>query len=129
MAGQTKAYILDDRGLPAGYPFRHEYEITPREASTALKAGTPLLDVRTAEEFALASVPGAVHIPLGELERRLDELDDHKGGEINLICHMGMRSLRATLMLRQLGFGAARSVAGGIDLWAADVDPAITRYK
>lgn len=129
MSGQPKAYILDDRGLPAGYPFRPEHEITPREASTAMQSGTPLLDVRTAEEVAVARVPGSVHIPLGELERRLDELDDHKGGEINVICHMGVRSLRATLMLRQLGFGAARSVAGGIDLWAADVDQSIARYK
>ena len=127
--GKPKAYVLDERGLPAGYAFREEYEITPRDARDALKGGTPLLDVRRADEVAVARVEGAVHIPLGELERRLDELDEYKSSGINVICHMGVRSMRAALMMRQLGFGGARSVAGGIDLWAADIDKTIARYR
>jgi rhodanese-related sulfurtransferase len=42
-------------------------------------------------------------------------------------CHHGVRSLRAALALRQLGINA-KSMAGGIDLWSIDIDPAIRRY-
>ena len=57
----NKPPALDDRGLPPGYPFKPEYEITPREARGFLRelpTDTILLDVRTAPEWHTAHVPG-----------------------------------------------------------------------
>jgi rhodanese-related sulfurtransferase len=122
---------LDERGLPAGYPFRPEAEVPAREVAKSLAAGNGpiLLDVRTQAEWEAARIPGSVLIPLHELESRLDELDAAKDAPIAVLCHHGARSLRAALMLRALGYTNARSVVGGIDLWSIDVDPAIPRYE
>ena len=79
--------------------------------------------------------PDSKLIPLHELELRIDEIEealDDRGLERDapfaVLCHHGHRSLRAALLLQQLGFTGARSVFGGIDLWASDVDPSIPRY-
>jgi len=131
---------LDAQGLPEGYVFKPEYEITPRETVRRLREGGQdgrrfvLLDCRTPEEFAVARVEGAVLIPLQELAQRweelIDEADADDASEIDLavICHHGNRSLRASLMLRQHGFEDAMSVAGGIEAWSLGVDPEIPRY-
>lgn len=120
---------LDDRGLPAGYPFRPDLELTPRQASDGLAAGRlVLIDVRTPEEREAAQIPGSIHVPLHELQERADEIDAGAGGAVAVICHHGARSMKGALMLRALGFPAARSVAGGIDLWSIAVDPSIPRY-
>lgn len=129
---------LDDRGVPLGYPFRPQLEVSPREAHREMTAQAsshapsgPLLmiDVRTPEEWDAAHVPGAVLIPLHELESRADEIDAEMDAPIGVICHHGARSLKGALLLRALGFTNARSVVGGIDLWSLDVDPSIPRYE
>lgn len=121
---------LDPRGLPEGYPFNAEWEVTPREVRDRLNApAAPLvLDVRTAQERAIACVAGSVHVPLAELESRIEELRAHEDREICTLCHHGMRSLRAAAALRRAGFARVRSVAGGIHLWSVDVDPSIPIY-
>lgn len=119
---------LDDRGLPVGYDFHDDYEITPREARELLASGdVALLDCRTADELAIASIDGATHVPMHEIEDRLDEIEDLER-PIAVICHHGQRSLRVSLMLRAHGFEDAVSVAGGIDLWSRDIDPSVRRY-
>ena len=120
-------------GLPPGYPFKPEYEVTPREAKAALASAAPpvVLDVRGPEEFAAARIEGATLIPLHELESRLDEVEElagDKSAPIVVHCHHGVRSMRAALLLRAHGFAGAKSMAGGIDLWSADVDPSVPRY-
>jgi rhodanese-related sulfurtransferase len=126
---------LDSRGLPLGYPFKPELEVSAREVGLALATkglggDKPLLiDVRTPEEWDAAHIPGAVLIPLPELEARIDEIDADKDAPIAVLCHHGARSLRGALILRALGFTNARSIVGGIDLWSIDVDPAIPRYR
>lgn len=133
------APVLDANGLPVGYPFKPEWEVTPRQARDALRhaAGDArgpaplLLDVRRPDEFALARIDGAVLIPLDQLEKRAEELDDHPLGKARTIfvhCHRGMRSLKATAALRALGFSDVRSIAGGIDLWSIDIDARVPRY-
>lgn len=122
---------LDARGLPAGYDHRPDLEITPRQLRDACAdpAHAPLLlDVRRPDEWDIARLEPAVFIPLGELERRADELDEHKHRPIAVMCHHGRRSMTATLYLRSKGFAQARSVAGGIDLWSVDIDPGVPRY-
>lgn len=122
---------LDARGLPPGYLFKADLEMTPREARDALadaSRGVVLVDCRTQEEHDAASVAGGALIPLQELGQRLDEVEDLGGREILVICHHGVRSMKATLLLRQAGFANVRSVAGGIDLWSRAVDPSVPRY-
>lgn len=119
---------FDSRGLPAGYPFKPEYEIFASDARAALAHGLLLIDVRTSEELELARVPAATHIPLSELEKRIDEIADHNG-PIAFMCHHGVRSMKATLMARALGKPQAMSVAGGIDAWSLSADNSIPRYE
>jgi rhodanese-related sulfurtransferase len=124
---------LDPRGLPVGYPFRPEWEVSPRETRSRLAAGagTILLDCRRQEELQVASVEGAVHIPMDQIEQRSEELETDGGGrdhQVLVICHTGRRSLRVAATLRALGFPNAYSVAGGIDLWSVDIDPRVPRY-
>lgn len=126
---------LDARGLPAGYPFREEWETTPRqtrELITREATERPLLvDCRRPDEWDHCRIAGAVHLPMDEIERRADELEDDDGGRdhpVIVYCHHGRRSLRVAAALRAMGFSDVRSMAGGIDLWSVDIDPSVARY-
>ncbi len=126
---------LDARGLPHGYPFKPDWEITPRDAKAALDApgedAPLLLDCRKPEEWETARIQGAVLIPMGEIERRLDELEDEAGGRdrpIVVHCHHGVRSMKVAGLLRAVGFTNVRSMAGGIELWSMAVDATVPRY-
>jgi rhodanese-related sulfurtransferase len=103
-----------------------QLEITPDELAEKLKSQTPphLIDVRQPEEFALTSLAGAQLIPLAELSTRLDELPQ---GELIVYCHHGMRSLQAAALLSAHG-RQVRSLKGGIDLWARQIDSSLPRY-
>jgi len=103
-------------------------EIAPAALARRLGAADApqLLDVRTAEEWALCRIEGATWIPLAELPRRLGELDPAR--EIVVYCHVGGRSGRAVRELRGKGFTRATSLAGGIRAWTAEIDPTIPRY-
>lgn len=85
-----------------------------------------LLDVREPYELEIASLPGAVNIPLGELDGRLRELDPEQPTVV--YCHLGVRSAAALTRLQAAGFTRARHLAGGIDAWSRSVDPALPRY-
>jgi rhodanese-related sulfurtransferase len=126
---------VDARGLPPGYPFKPDWEVTPRDTQRLLANPADqrpiLLDCRRPDEHAYARIPGSVLIPMDQLERRLDELETDDGDRARPIivhCHHGVRSLRVTAALRAMGFPNTRSMAGGIDLWSADVDPSVPRY-
>ncbi len=105
-----------------------DYEISPKEARNKLAASEiTLLDVREPEELRLASIPGAKHIPMGDVPMRAhQELDpdDH----IVVVCHHGVRSLNVTNWLRQQGFENVQSMRGGIDRWSREVDPSVPTY-
>ena len=103
-------------------------EVTPLELKDELERGKEvvLLDVREPHEYEIAHIEGVTFIPLGELPGRLRELDDH--AEIVTYCHHGARSLKAVEILRAAGFAKVRSLRGGIDAWAASVDPSLPRY-
>jgi rhodanese-related sulfurtransferase len=103
-------------------------EITPREVKALLTRGEKflLVDVREQWEHDTSRIEGATLIPLREIPPNLARLED--AGEIVLLCHHGMRSLDAAAWLRSQGVAGARSMAGGIDRWAVEVDPAVPRY-
>ncbi|HYC23995.1 MAG TPA: rhodanese-like domain-containing protein [Candidatus Bathyarchaeia archaeon] len=103
-------------------------EISARELRSRLDtADRPLvLDVREAEELAIARLPDAKHIPMNDVPARLAELDP--AAEIVVVCHHGMRSAHVARFLAERGFTRVVNLAGGIDAWAAEVDPAVPRY-
>lgn len=84
-----------------------------------------LLDVREDWEMSVASVPGVVHIPMAQVQSRLNELDRNK--EIVVLCRSGRRSLEVAKFLQLNGFQAI-NLAGGILAWSRDVDPSIPTY-
>jgi rhodanese-related sulfurtransferase len=103
-------------------------EITPQELKARLDQQAPivLLDVRQDWETRLCRLPNAVHIPIEEIELRVEELNP--ADEIVVYCHSGVRSAAVAAYLRQLGFGSVRNLTGGVDLWARAVDPTMRRY-
>ena len=116
--------------LPAGYPFKPDLEITPRQAKKALDEGRlHIVDCRTKPEVEVASIAGAQHIPLDELEQRADEIEPEAGQDVAVICHHGVRSMKATLMLRHMGMKNVKSIAGGIELWSTSADSSVPRYE
>jgi len=122
-------------GLPEGYPLKPDWEIAPRALADMLARGLPpgalVLDCRRDEEVAFNRLPGAVHIEMGQIERRADELEDEGGSRarpVYVYCHHGRRSLAVAATLRALGFSGAVSLAGGIDAWSTGVDPTVPRY-
>ena len=78
-------------------------EIQGADARKLVAAGARLLDVRSPEEYAGGHLPGAVNIPVQELDRRLAEVGP-RDGELVVYCRSGHRSSRATELLRQHGF-------------------------
>lgn len=109
--------------LPAGYPFRPEFETTPREAAALFHGPGEyvIVDVREDDEVRALPLVGAVHIPLGQLETRWDDLEVDGDEAFGVVCAGGVRSLRAALFLQQMGLRGARSIAGGMDLWTRQV--------
>jgi len=103
-------------------------EITAHELREEWQRNPALVvvDVREPHEYEIAHIDGAVLMPLGELPDRLGELDGHH--EIVTHCHHGARSLKALEILKAAGFSKVRSLRGGIDAWAVNVDPALPRY-
>src|SRR6266705_2879983 len=103
-------------------------EITAHELRDEWQRNPALVvvDVREPHEYEIAHIDGAVLTPLGELPDRLGELDGHH--EIVTHCHHGARSLKALEILKAAGFSKVRSLRGGIDAWAVNVDPALPRY-
>lgn len=86
------------------------------------------IDVREPFETQIASIDGAILIPLGQLQDRIGELEPFKEKEIVAHCHHGGRSLRALQQLQAKGFKKLKNVVGGIDAWSEKVDPTVARY-
>ena len=105
-------------------------EIDCRSVKAKLDASESflLLDCREKSEYDTVKISGAMLLPMSELQARAGELDEHKNHEIVVHCHHGGRSLRVTKYLLGLGFTNVKSMAGGIDEWAATIEPGLVRY-
>jgi len=103
-------------------------EIDVREVARRRAAGEPmvLLDVREADELALASIPWATWIPMADVPVRSSELP--AGVPIYVLCHAGVRSAYVTQYLLANGYPNAVNVAGGISAWSSFVDPTVPEY-
>ncbi len=116
LRGQEKP--VNQSGIP---------EISVEELKRRLDAKEDfvLVDVREPHEYKICNLNGNL-IPLGEIPRRVNELDPAK--EMVIHCHHGGRSARAVAFLRQAGFNKVSNLAGGIHAWADRIDPKMPKY-
>jgi len=116
------------RGEEAASPAQSAVpEIAPRELKSRLDRGDDLfiLDVREPHEYQICNLGGHL-IPLGELSRRVNELDSSR--EIVAHCRSGKRSAEAVEFLRSAGFRKVLNLKGGILAWSDEVDPSVPKY-
>ncbi|MFZ0035996.1 MAG: molybdopterin-synthase adenylyltransferase MoeB [Candidatus Acidiferrales bacterium] len=115
------------RGEEAPAPQTSVPEITPRELKARLDRGDDLyvLDVREPHEYQICNIGGHL-IPLGELSRRVNELDSAR--EIVAHCRSGKRSAEAAEFLRKAGFKKLWNLKGGILAWSDEVDSSVPKY-
>ena len=103
-------------------------EITPAEVKKKMDAHEPfvLIDVREPHEYQICRIPGSKLIPLGEVPKRMNELDS--ADEIVVHCKSGMRSAKAVDLLMKSGFRKIHNLKGGILAWSDQVDPSVPKY-
>jgi len=87
-----------------------------------LRSGTDLqiIDVREPHEYHSGHIPGAKHIPLGELQSRVTEIDQNQ--ETVVVCHSGGRSSVACNFLHSAGFSNHYNLMGGMSAWDGEVE-------
>ncbi len=103
-------------------------EVTPVEVKKWMdeKKEFVLVDVREPHEFQICRIPGSVLIPLGDVPKRMNELNS--ADEIVVHCRSGMRSARAVELLIKSGFRKIHNLKGGVLAWSDQVDPSMPKY-
>jgi rhodanese-related sulfurtransferase len=93
-------------------------EIGTLEATQLMNQGpTLVLDVRDGTEYAAGHLPRARHIPLAELEKRVEEIGKFKEKAVIVTCQSGIRSGRAAKLLKSAGFTTVYELKGGLAAW------------
>jgi adenylyltransferase/sulfurtransferase len=105
---------------------RHDVGVDWLRERLATGPSPLLLDVRGVREWEICRLDGAELVPMPDLDRLTNGYD--RSAEIVVYCHKGIRSARAVRRLRERGFARAFNLVGGIDAWAAEVDPQVPRY-
>ena len=104
-----------------------EHEISPRELAERLRSGRiQLVDVRDPVEQQISALPGALNAPWDRVELALADMD--RDADLVLFCRSGDRSARAVKRLLRAGFKSVRSLRGGLNAWAEEVDPEMRKY-
>lgn len=102
--------------LVVGYfMFMKGGDVSSAEARQLVQAGARLVDVRTPGEFAAGHIPGAINIPVQQLDARIDELQPKDAGVV-VYCRSGHRSGNASRMLKSAGFKAVHDL-GPMSRW------------
>lgn len=107
------------------------FEVTPTEVHQRLANGEKLflIDVRRPDEFQITRIEGTELIPMDTVPSRLSHLEELADtAPVVVFCHHGVRSANVVNWLRGQGVADCQSMAGGIDRWSTDVDPAVPRY-
>jgi len=110
-------------------PTSNPDEVTVQQMKKALDTpslGIKVIDVREPDEWQIARIDGVPLIPLGTLPKRFTELDPNQ--QIYIHCKSGVRSLKALYFLREQGFKYVKSVKGGINAWADEIDHNVPKY-
>jgi rhodanese-related sulfurtransferase len=84
-----------------------------------------LVDVRDAEEFAQGSIRDAKNIPLNALAERAGELEKWKAKTVIAFCQTGVRSSKATSLLKKAGYNEVYSLDGGLTAWRTQGLPVV----
>jgi len=123
---------LDARGLPPNYPFKPDWEVTPREVKQKLEQANGnlvLIDCREPNEYDITHIVERDKLfPKATWATAPQKLRGHENDEVVIHCRSGARSLQVAQILRQSGFKNAKSMAGGILLWNKDVNPGGPQY-
>ncbi|WP_217585839.1 sulfurtransferase TusA family protein [Lentibacillus saliphilus] len=118
--GVLKHYLRKASDEEAKEATKHQHVIDNAALQQKLTEGKiTLIDVREQAEYAFNHIPGAVSIPMGELEARLNELNAED--DIYVICRTGNRSDMAAQLLAQNGFNAVTNVVPGMSEWNGDL--------
>lgn len=127
---QLAAPDLDEKGLPKNYPFKPDWEITPREVKAMMDKGEKftLIDARQLNEYQITHIDGAKLIPVQQIAAHMSELKPLANEKIVVHCKSGGRSMQFTQILRQQGFKDIKSMAGGILLWNKDINRGGPQY-
>lgn len=107
------------------------HEVSAREVKARIDAGQPLrlIDCREPGEHALTRIEGAELIPMNTVPQQLQHLEGQaEEAPLVVFCHHGVRSMNVVNWLRHQGVENCQSMAGGIDAWSCEVDPAVPRY-
>lgn len=101
---------------------KYPHTITNEELAVKLQKKEPIvvLDVREPAEYLFQRIPGALSIPLGVLEKNLDQLNP--GDEILVICRSGNRSDMACQLLAEKGFPQVKNVVPGMSGWTGPTE-------
>lgn len=117
--------IPDQPAVPESNPD----EVTVQDMKKALGdpgLGIKVIDVREADEYEIAHVKGVPLVPLSTLPQKFTDLDPNQQYYIH--CKAGKRSMKALEFLREQGFKYLKSVKGGIDAWADEIDHSVPKY-
>lgn len=87
-----------------------------------------LIDCREADELAICRIEGAEWIPLATFPEVIGKFTSDADRGVVVLCHHGMRSMRAASFLRDSGVENAFSMRGGTEAWAVEIDPEMARY-
>lgn len=105
-------------------------EITPQELKARRDNGDALivLDIREPHELKISVLADILHIPMGELTDRIEELEARKAEEIVVVCRAGNRSSVIAEFLREEGFQRVYNLTGGMNAWSDTVDSNFQKY-
>ena len=104
-------------------------EFTPLELLQEMekRQDMMMLDVREPVEIQICHIENAMHVPMGQIPTKLEELPKNK--DLVVFCHMGIRSRQVMNYLKKNGFSRVYNLKGGIDRWSIEVDSKIQRYR
>ncbi len=120
--GMTLTMLLFNERLKGGK------SVSPAEATRLInKEDAVVLDIRAKKEFSAGHVSGSVNIPMADLDRRLSELDKHKGHPVIVVCNMGQTAGTACRKLKTAGFVNAVRLSGGMTEWRGQNMPVVTK--
>ena len=93
-------------------------EISPKQAAKIVgSSDAVIIDVRTQAEWDAGHIPGAIHIPVAQLNSRLAELEQYKDSPVIMQCRSGKRSAQGAVALNAAGFTKLYNMDGGILAW------------